>query len=94
MTSHDDMLCTCVLRLQAITLSTYLHAACDPVHDLGHVAPDLGHGLAAEERRVVVVAPELAHDEQGAVEVALAICTQVHTARHIINSLRLIHRIH
>lgn len=54
---------------------TCLHAACDPVDDLGHVASDLGHGLAAEERRVVVVAPELADDEQGVVQVALAIYT-------------------
>ena len=35
------------------------------------VASDLGHALAAEERRVVVVASELADDEQGAVQTAL-----------------------
>jgi hypothetical protein len=54
---------------------SYLHTACDPVDDLGHVASGLGHALAGvEEGRVVVVAPELADDEQGLAEVALAVC--------------------
>lgn len=52
----------------------YLYAACDLGDDLRHVAFHLVHALAAEERGVVVVAPELAHDEQRLAQVALAIC--------------------
>jgi hypothetical protein len=51
-----------------------LQAADELADDPGHVAPDLGHGPAGEERGVVVVAAELADDEQGLGQVVLAIC--------------------
>jgi hypothetical protein len=51
-----------------------LQAADELAHHHGHVPSHLRHGPPREERRVVVVAAELAHHEQGLGQVVLAIC--------------------
>jgi len=50
-----------------------LQAADELADDPGHVPPHLRHGPPGEERRVVVVAAELAHHEQRLGQVALAV---------------------
>ncbi|BAS92784.1 Os05g0209683 [Oryza sativa Japonica Group] len=58
-----------------ILINVCSQATDDLADDLWHVVPDLRHGAAGEERRVVVVAAELAHHEQRLGQVAPAIYT-------------------
>lgn len=47
----------------------------DRAGDRGNVSFGVVQGLALEERVVVVVSPNLAHQEQGLAEVLLALCS-------------------